>query len=1821
MAFFLPSYFQKRILRYALSRLEVLDTDALDLERLEIAWGKTSTIDLQNLGLRLDKISKLLRLPPTLAVEKAKIQTLRLTIPADLYYTGISVEIRGVDVKIRLQNNTEEDGEQRSARHGRSSSADFVRTQDPEGHNHPRSPSAASSSDYQPDESKEAMLPSTTDLAQSFLHTEPPERQRELQSAVEQSSMVSSSQSSQDGSTESSLTGFGSPFSLPTFLADFLKGVGDRLKVDIFDVAVDLLIGLEKPRPSPSSTQPRGLEEVTLRMNINSISLKTVSSDFPSLLDGVETAQTATLKAGKRHICLKDLRVSVLSNDGFFSALAQPMPPPSPKGRYSGPEWTPQSGENSSSATSGHSLVTSEDMSGSVADFRGQESTMLSSRASIDTPPMLSRDTLGGQNTEAGYPQPSSPEDHKDMFQDEQDPFRIGFKSSLQATRGPPHVPVQFTEPRDLSPRTPKRPSERISKDHDLPSREESDERNESGIRDHESLAESRIYSHEDATSIYMSAMSDRKPKRDSYSPSRIPGGWSSSPPNNTSPTFLEAAPQPLSESEEEPADFQSFTTFQSFTERSHDDHDQGGSRYPDSKSGEPPRSSSFTERLGAKIHSDSKTSAWADPALERPPNHIPKPTQRSSTMASTLTVGKNILSMDFMEVQIPSEHQAGELTKDEGESFQLATATQQGTQAESREALGRRVTPTSAQLKPATLDDNAIRVALGSLQIAADLAWTRMAITILEKFGSFQRQAKSRAKSKSAAESSSTSSFGLRLTIESLRWTLLDRLTGETDLHEKIPLEAQLSRSTRPQKGEILFQSHLSDLSCSYSSKTTGQVLNLQIRKFAVGYSDEKILYFDSGLKMRDSTRDLLSSDTHDVLVTVLSSESMRSVEITTLPVRVALNLRKLDEAFGWFGGLSSMLDLGNSMLTTVTVLDDNPGASSPLRKDRAVRFSDIDPNSKSHVIRTQQHSKMTARLGGFVFDILGSECSLGLETSAVKFVSRTEGLGLQVDKIVLFGPYLNQSESEKPISMNLSNTRVEYLATPKEVDLARLLGLLSPSQGKHESDNDIVLDTLLRQRKKGGVIRATSEDVNLNISNMEALQYFPRLGDELKKLSTVTKYLPDDDRPGLLILGLVRSFKARIEINEIFGALGVEASNVEAAHVTFPLLSTLGIGQLTATRNSIEELIGSATFNRLPVTSSLPILNIRYIGNEMEPKITIKLNHLLLEYHVATLMAIMGLEETSADRFVADLASSVATLTHVKSSFPESDPTHTRSETGSPRSQSPSADVGVEVFFRHTMIGLNPRGSNAKALLVFSEAQLSNPLTEANRTEVTFDIRKASIMEIDDKNVPSETQKSSAHQVAENQISRLETLGYVTICRLSAAHIDFEITKYPQTSDTSIDVRLRDNLIVFESCADSTQTFVRIMSGLAPPMPKSSQLRYRTEVLPVQDMLASLSGDAFVVNKHEAPDESGESVSSDELDMMEDELPQNLEFVSSFYNPDPDAALQSMADSILEDDLESLATPPAQRIIGDKNVLESFLEQTEIAPGNVPLEIKEDHFGPISKDAGLDRALERLSPKSPLRFRMNDVHFIWNLYDGYDWQRTRDTITQAVAEVQQQATERQSRKDKRRSTGDEDDEEAIIGDFLFNSIYIGIPGKSDPADLTRQINHNIDDISSETGTNLTSVSSRSASTRSTAPKPQSKPLRLARSKHHKMALELKGISADYIVSPSDDEDIESSIDIRVRDLEIFDHVPTSTWRKFATYLKDAGEPEAGSSMVHVEIQNVKPVPTLAATEIVMKVSKPSVFLYSANCVIGFRATSAPACRPGRPRIFGAVF
>ncbi|KAJ8119485.1 hypothetical protein ONZ43_g3568 [Nemania bipapillata] len=363
------------------------------------------------------------------------------------------------------------------------------------------------------------------------------------------------------------------------------------------------------------------------------------------------------------------------------------------------------------------------------------------------------------------------------------------------------------------------------------------------------------------------------------------------------------------------------------------------------------------------------------------------------------------------------------------------------------------------------------------------------------------------------------------------------------------------------------------------------------------------------------------------------------------------------------------------------------------------------------------------------------------------------------------------------------------------------------------------------------------------------------------------------------------------------------------------------------------------------------------------------------------------------------------------------------------------------------------------------------------------------------------------------------------------------------------------------------------------------------------MNDLLASISADAFgkAEGDYNFDDDFlahglGSEDDDESFDLEGSDYSGPLAVDSQFF--DDSAAHEQLVDhagSILSDNTTAQDTT-------DGVLLTNFSSQPEDLDGDDDLVIHENYFsaGAViegtahrwnSTNNAYDQSNDAKVHKSPLSVRVRDVHFIWKLFDGYDWNHTRDVISKAVYDIEATAIERQAKQDRARAGTDMEivDEETVIGDFLFNSIYIGIPANRDPRELAQAINQELNDNATETEsiatTAMTATPNRQGGTYRTKKK-----LKLNRSKRHKITFELKGINVDLITFPPGSGETQSSIDLRVKDLVIFDHVPTSTWKKFATYNQDAGEREMDASMVHLEILNVKPLPELAAAEIVLK-------------------------------------
>ena len=1720
-------------------------------------------------------------------------------------------------------------------------------------------------------------LPTTIHLAKSFLHDESKEEKAQLQEAIAKSQCLDESLITSDDD-EISGVGVANTLSLPRFLADFLKGVTDRVQVDVKDVELDLDMKVDVPSEnSVISDSSERSNILTVRIYLEHLTINAITRAEAHGKREQNSVQedSASVPNSIRCVKLTKLQIMLISDASLFANVARSTETSSPEtthaiitvGSSNKSIQCPLSSTNARPKMTNSSLSASlygqdcpESEAPTISHFSQELDSSEGNHTKKTASCTMSMTTAGDSEFTNSF-HSTSDDDTRSLEQGKghrnlpgKTPYgkaatyelsNLLSRSSSNSVRAAPlesdmthlatlhasHPQSLNTEISQLEPETirvqdslrstelpvkPRHPGGPMIASADaLPSRPSSPGSQTASSKS-DDLAQSKIFSHEEAESMYMSATSRiLSPRKDKVSP--VPGQWSISSSYSSDdgrgPCILGDNSSPQDRRISIPHELETSANRDGFESRhgksadrtlqfSHAESSENTfppSRLPPYRTNEPVS----PVRLPSQGNSSSQGSQASSANLKNP-----------------FTTMKRILSIDFIVIELPQDD-AGTANTPNELKYQAPATLSQTPPGSSRlssqtNRAGSPDIPVPHYNLESQQSDRWPSLNIGKVQILSDMGLVKLMILVLERYNAMRPFSVPRKSRTSAPQALPKNISKVRLKLKRMYWKFVDVVKGVpvSDVRPRNPVE----QSNLCGDSEVLLRAELQDFCAVYHISENTSVLELLIRKISFGYVSDDILSFDPGLKMRESLRDVLAPLDNDMKVMVTRTVSATKIELTTLPLHIALDACRLDETFAWFGGLSSMLGLGSSMVSTMTVVEVAAKSSNNSRLARGVRFEGQEQNDPKLYSSTQMQNKITARVGGLVLDLQGTRSSLRLESTAMKLVSRTEGLGLQVDRLNITGPNLQNASPESSTAVKLSNFRIEYLSTPIEKDLDRLLALLSPSKDEYERDDDILLDTLLRQRRQGGVVRATVESLEGVLSELDDLQRLAILSEDLKKLSTVTRYLPEDDRPGILTLMLVRHLRLRIQVNHSFGSAILVSKHLEAAHVAFPSLVALGITSVNIHRDGAEELVGSALPVEIIDETCPPMVMARFIGNEMEPTAKIKLYNVRFEYHVPTLMAIMGVEDnTSVESLVAGMVGSVATLNTQATDKEGAPKPSSHGAAGIDLSQG-SKNLRLDVSLRDSTLGLNPRRSPSKGLIVLTDTHFLGAMPKGEEAEAVLDIRKASLMVIDNRDNVSLTPQRSVGR--RNLVELLSDLGYVSVSLISAAKATVNVVKLENHSRRAIDVEIRDDLFVLESCADSTQTLQTILAGLKPPMPPCTELKYRTEVIPVEDMLASFSGDAFPASQVGHNTDGELPLGLDEVDMIDDEVPRDHELASSFYNPSIESVHEGSADSMLEDDMESLLNSSiVQETTGRKDRLESFEEQTQNASDDEPLHFKDDHFGTNSVMRGTVYPQSTLFDGgfkvvgSLLRVRVRDVHFIWNLYDGYDWKNTRDTISQTIERVQYKATERMTRKDKRKSADLDEDEESVIGDFLFNSIYIGISANRDPRELAHQVNRNLDDHLSETESYATSTSSSSPSRKGHVSRSRgNRKLRLNRSKYHKMTFELKGVSADVVVFPPDSGEIQSSLDIRIRDLEIFDRVPTSTWKKFATYMHEAGERESGTDMIHLEILNVKPVPNLAASEIILKVRKEALGNEEANSWTGYHTSPTTSCRPG---------
>lgn len=1827
------AWWQKKLLRYALSRTGLLDDTALDLDNLDVTLGKKNVVELKDVGLNIKRISKLAQLPPSLRVETARVVSLRLTVPADIYQSSIVAEVDGVVLDLKLDAIKHEPKRQKKV------------------HRRLHSPPP-----YDPgglDDSQELRIPTTEELAKSFLLDEPAQERKELEATIAadskglEDSIVSESSEGDDNGTG---TGVG----LPSFLAAFLQGIVDRLQVNIKNVEARFETELSEESGSDIP--------VTLQLRVGAAELADAAKDHGT---GTFVDQQ---HPGQRQIKLQDLSVSILSDADIFAELSElPSQASVAESRRQEHDSTTEQSDLSRDSTMSPRSGTSPSPPHKSSSFAGRASPE-AMRASIMT---ADADRFADAGDEHFVPTLHASHSDLDIqagddnlsWASRRRKTEVPAEDLWASMRSDDHLPESLlidraSTPRVHSSRGQSPGATRARRDvspyarslhspGSWPTMEEGPQRHRiqqspgswptmeqshqsmfqsltpgpaAGLEDpmtdnkrtalevstvethqepepsvpyldndYHDLSVSRVFSHEEAESIYMSAMTD--------SPSmHVPGGWASGAQSH------QAYSQ---DTRTVGTSFAAMKHTETVEQADDDDLAYGEQPY---RTPVPPLSGNVTPR------------ATSPKPASAPPGLVSEPREKAE---------KHLMHVDTVSVWLPSTEGSSSQQGPVAERIQPSVSASFAPHSMpgafstySEAASSRRRHGTSskeeasgviwAPQKDAQVVNTApaLDVGVGQVNCQIDIPCARLLQRIGLKAVVLLNNPKA---ATDTAESAQSTAFAL--SVQKLSLCVMESINNP--LGTGSPLELSSKALLTLEAGVVALAS-------------MPEETKIQIGTCKAFLGASCLLSFDRSRDMRSSM--IIPDHTPDIALVVtkramISKRPVTDVSLETLSAILSLDIGVFDEVFGSFGGLSGILEVSSSIMSESGVGSSH---SSPSKPSKGVHFE-----ADLQYAEATPELKVNGRVGGVQVTLQGSTCGIRLRTTTVKAVYREQAAVATVEQILLTGPHLTGRDDDPSLSADLSTVRVEYLVSPQDKDLERLLSLLTPSKDKYDSDDDILLDTLMRQRRKGAVARVSVAGAKTNCLDWLSLSSLEKLGDELGKLSAVAKYLPEDERPGLLTLVRVKDCEASLPVNERFGHLRLNLSDFHCAHVGLPALLALSLGDVTAAGDSEVKVLHKLLSTN--GSENLPVAMARMLGGEEEPTVKIKLFNICVEYSVPVILALTSSDEAAnTQEIVSDLARSVANL-----AWPDQKDIGTN--VAGPASDAPGLPAKrtkIDILVHDSAIGLTPQELESKVLLLLTDAKLATMMPPEQSLKADLEVRKAGIF-IADKIVssdagPAEIMRGTPGNSAtkERLTAALSKQGFVSVGSVLTATVTFSIQDPTDSQSKSVEIDVRNELFLLETCADSTQTLIATLNALAPPTPPSKQPKYLTEPMTIEDMMASFTGDAFA--KPEQPPQTLFDVEEEEpeddpdlmLDMAidlpsDDGLLADSEMTSSLYGPvsgilggvdqpdddDPSEDFGETVESLLEDDPFEMPSSPTEARLSDSVLARELNKQFRAAVNDESVDLglyEEEDLG-FDALGGTHRALgtqhrfntpaatRRKAPAAsaqiaiPFKLRLRNLHVIWNIYDGYDWQRTRSGITEAVEQMETRAEERKARR--RRSHNDPEDEDSVIGDFLFNSIYIGVPSNHDAQELRRQINRNIDDLVSETESVPMSGLSRPTTAYSASGRPirqrQRRRLKLERSKAHKVAFELKGVSADVLVFPPDSAKVVSSVDVRVKDFEIFDNVPTSTWRKFLTQLEnDPSLREVAKPMFHIELLNVRTLENFAASEIVLHVS-----------------------------------
>ncbi|KAI0336552.1 hypothetical protein GY45DRAFT_1291461 [Cubamyces sp. BRFM 1775] len=453
-----------------------------------------------------------------------------------------------------------------------------------------------------------------------------------------------------------------------------------------------------------------------------------------------------------------------------------------------------------------------------------------------------------------------------------------------------------------------------------------------------------------------------------------------------------------------------------------------------------------------------------------------------------------------------------------------------------------------------------------------------------------------------------------------------------------------------------------------------------------------------------------------------------------------------------------------------------------------------------------------------------------------------------------------------------------------------------------------------------------------------------------------------------------------------------------------------------------------------------------------------------------------------------------------------------------------------------------------------------------------INLSIPSLALLLVDDvSSFPEESDTATRTHSAAHGVAFWKSAGYALIVELSDLILSFKKIDSVTPPDSRLlidqgDLRLHmcaDTMGALGSFIGDFSAAFKTPSSEAPPEEKrrNEPAQVTEENVQPRSLLSSLDDHAFrrLPEVGAAPD------------MIEDDLPTNPDYLDESFGAA--AGLRELSDDEFdEDDVETSYSPSG--LEDPRGVTSVFGGETIRILRPEGLRIVENYFETLPPEQG-----ESGLGDTTFRMRLHDFNITVLLYDGYDWVRTRKIIEEKAKEMRRKLAKIRQLVASGQ-TPDPSVEETNA--LLFNSVYIGLEHNVDelePGALIAAIDEELnDDFETTTQSSWQSLQPQPLSSPGRGGSHSSKAhrRRLRRAKGPSIEFRLLGLDAE-VDNYRPDASLVSRILATVRDVEILDHIKTSTWKKFLTSLQTDSRGnvrESDSNMVRVELRTLHPVP-----------------------------------------------